>query len=114
MLVRSPEAGAVTTRMRFRVKEDDLDEFDVQPSVGWYCSYTYACTIEILEIEKCGSATPTFGVYMAESNGNTSLGGTVESNSHGGIHMASTRSEDSRVEKECDSKCKYRGWTDNT
>src|SRR3546814_4780867 len=82
--------------MRFRVKEDDLDEFDVQPSVGWYCSYTYACTIEILEIEKCGSATPTFGVYMAESNGNTILGGTVESNSHGGIHIATTceRSEE--------------------
>src|SRR3546814_20798106 len=76
--------------MRFRVKEDDLDEFDVEPSVGWYCSYTYACTIEILEIEKCGSATPTFGVYMAESNGNTILGGTVESNSHGGIHIATT------------------------
>src|SRR3546814_13390630 len=76
--------------MRFRVKEDDLDEFDVQPSVGWYCSYTYACTIEILEIEKCGSATPTFGVYMAESNGNTLLGGTVESNSNGGIHIATT------------------------
>src|SRR3546814_6346016 len=27
-----PEAAAVTTSMRFRVKEDDLDEFDVQPS----------------------------------------------------------------------------------
>src|SRR3546814_13627436 len=39
---------------------------------------------------KCGSATPTFGVYMAESNGNTILGGTVESNSHGGIHIATT------------------------
>src|SRR3546814_3764506 len=76
--------------MRFRVKEDDLDEFDVEPSVGWYCSYTYACTIEILEIEKCGCATPTFGVYMAESNGNTILGGTVASKSHGGIHIAKT------------------------
>src|SRR3546814_18758188 len=99
--------------MRFRVKEDDLDEFDVEPSVGWYCSYTYACTIEILEIEKCGSATPTFGVYMAESNGNTILGGTVESNSHGGIHIATTcernRSEERRVGKECVSKCRSRG-----
>src|SRR3546814_2471805 len=27
---------------------------------------------------------------MAESNGNTILGGTVESNSHGGIHIATT------------------------
>src|SRR3546814_13300167 len=108
--------------MRFRVKEDDLDEFDVQPSVGWYCSYTYACTIEILEIEKCGSATPTFGVYMAEFNGNTILGGTVERNSHGGIQIATTcerntwrniRPKAHRVGKDRVDTSKTRGWEDN-
>lgn len=85
-----PEAAAVSTTFDLRCKEDDLDEFDVQPAVGWYCTETYACIVTYLEIEKCGSSSPTFGVYMATSNGNVVYGGTVESNSHGGIHITST------------------------
>lgn len=82
--------AAVSTIFEIRCKEDDLDEFDVQPAVGWYCTETYACKVEFLEIEKCGGAGPTFALYMANANGNVFEGGTIESNSHGGAHVTAT------------------------
>jgi hypothetical protein len=81
--------AAVDTDFMIRLAHHDLDVFDTVPAVGWYMTETYACRIR-MQIEVSGGTTDEFGVYMASSNGNVFLGGTVESCNYGGLWLTST------------------------